>query len=346
MATMDKMDYLKRVIVGLWQLAEGHSETPLDGRAVIEGYLDAGFRVFDCADIYTGVERLLGEVIRAHGLEKEVKVHTKYVPDLAALASLTPGDVEAAIDRSRARLGLTRLDLVQFHWWDYAVPGALEALETLARLQAAGKLGAVGLTNFDAAHLRAFLEAGLPIASLQAQFSLLDRRPREELAPLARERGVALLAYGSLAGGLLSARYLGREGPLEPLENRSLRKYLLILDEIGGWTALQALLEVLGEVAAARGSDISPVDVSTVASAYALAQEGVRACIVGVRNTRHLPEHLALEQGFALSAEELARIEAVRARLGEVPGAVFALERDEKSPHRKVMKVNLNKGAG
>lgn len=337
MATMDKLDYLGRVIVGLWQLAEGHTETALDRRAVIEGYLDAGFRVFDCADIYTGVEGLLGEVIRAHGLEKEVKVHTKYVPDLAALASLTAGDVEAAIDRSRARLGLSRLELVQFHWWDYAVPGALEALQTLARLQEAGKLGAVGLTNFDSVQLRAFLAAGLPIASLQAQFSLLDRRPRAELAMTARERGVALLAYGSLAGGLLSARYLGREAPQEPLENRSLRKYLLILGEIGGWEALQTLLEVLHEIAAARGSDIG-----TVASAYVLAQEGVRACIVGARSTRHLPEHLALEQGFALSAEELARIEAVRGRFGEVPGSVFALERDETSPHRQVMKVNLN----
>jgi aryl-alcohol dehydrogenase-like predicted oxidoreductase len=307
---------------------------------VLEAYYRAGFRRFDCADIYTGVEALLGSFRRAHGLGAgELAVHTKYVPDRSALATLTPGQTERAIDRSRSRLGVDTLDLVQFHWWDYAVPGYLAALETLATLQQRGAIRAIGLTNFDAERSAEILAHGLPIASIQTQYSLLDRRPAKHLAALAGDHGVPLLCYGSIAGGLLSDRYLDAPPPREPHENRSLTKYLLILEELGGWGTLQALLPALRTVADEHGTDIA-----TVAAACCLARPGVRACIVGVRHPRHLDRHLALRDGFALSAGELATIEAVRARFGEVAGAVYQLERDMDSAHGRIMRYELNSG--
>ena len=336
--------YLPAVVVGGWQLAAGHSSGALEALEVLEAYYEAGFRTFDCADIYTGVESLLGSFIRAHGLgPDDVRVHTKYVPDLSALEHLSFEQIEAAMDRSRTRLGLEVLDLVQFHWWHLPSGDYLRALHDLHALQRSGKLRAVGLTNFDAPQVRAILAEGIPVAAMQVQYSLLDRRPAAALAPLLAQHGVALLAYGSVAGGLLSGRYLGASEPRAPFENRSLAKYLLVVEEVGGWDALQGLLRALEAVAGARAADLT-ADLATVASAYALAQPGVRACIVGARNTEHLREHLRLLKGFALTPQELAGLEAARRAYPELPGGVYALERDIGGRHGRVMKYELGKG--
>ncbi len=334
-----KLEYLNRVIIGCWQLAEGHSDRqPSTGLAVIEACYEAGFRVFDCADIYTGVEDLLGAFIRAHGLgPQDIKIHTKYVPDAASLPSLSREQIERAIDRSRSRLGVGRLDLVQFHWWDYRILGWLETLDILADLQQQGKIAELGLTNFDAERTEEIVARGVPIAAIQTQYSLLDRRPRQHLAPLAQENDIALLCYGSVAGGLLSDAYLGQNPPREPYENRSLLKYLLILEETGGWDALQDLLRVLREIADERQTDIA-----AIACAYCLSQEAVRACIVGVRHTGHLEQLALLRGGLRLSESDLARIETARSAFAEVPGAVYELERDRASRHGRIMRYDLN----
>src|SRR3569833_3042728 len=91
-------------------------------------FVEAGITTFDCADIYPGVEELIGTFRRAYPtLARQVQVHTKFVPDLSELGSVDGRYVEHIIDRSLHRLGVERLDLVQFHWWDYDVPRYVEA---------------------------------------------------------------------------------------------------------------------------------------------------------------------------------------------------------------------------
>lgn len=114
------------------------------------------------------------------------------------------------------------------------MPGYLAALETLVDLKDQGQIREIGLTNFDADHVSEIVGHGIPVASVQTQYSVLDRRPRRALAPLANEHDVALLCYGSVAGGLLSDRYLGAPEPEQPYENRSLVKYMLVVEEMGG----------------------------------------------------------------------------------------------------------------
>ena len=132
-------------------------------------YVEAGISSFDCADIYTGVEALIGEFLHRQrgamgdGSLPQVQVHTKYVPDVDTLSTLTQRDVQATVDRSLDRLGIECLDLVQFHWWDYDVPGYVETALHLDALRDAGKIKHIGLTNFDVAHLAELLEAGVPI---------------------------------------------------------------------------------------------------------------------------------------------------------------------------------------
>ena len=336
-------DYtIPRLIKGGWQLAGGHGSVEASAAITdMTAFADAGITAFDCADIYTGVEELIGRFLRhwrhVRGSDAPpIRVHTKCVPDLDLLPRLTASDIARVIDRSLQRLGVERLDLVQFHWWDYDIPGVLEAARHLRDLQAAGKIHHLGATNFDTAHLRALLDAGIPVVSHQVQVSLLDGRALRSMGALAQERGVGLLAYGALAGGFLHERWLGAPAPAEPLENRSLVKYRLIIEEFGGWEAFQSLLHTLRDIATAHATTIG-----AVALQHVLRQAPVAAAIVGARSTTHLvPTLRALT--LTLSAEQQAVIDALVDAAPGPRGDVYTLERDRTGPHGSIMRYNLN----
>ena len=198
---------ISRLIKGGWQLAGGHGQVARDAAlADMMAFADAGITTFDCADIYTGVEELIGDFLRAwrarHGPNAPaICVHTKCVPDRDALASLTRTQLEALIDRSRQRLGVETIDLVQFHWWDYDSPRWLEAAHHLDAMRQEGKIRHLGLTNFDTAHVGTMLDAGVALVSHQVQLSLLDRRALGPMTTLCAAQGIGLLCYGALAGG-------------------------------------------------------------------------------------------------------------------------------------------------
>jgi aryl-alcohol dehydrogenase-like predicted oxidoreductase len=345
---------ISRLIKGGWQLAGGHGTIAREQAvADMAAFAQAGITTFDCADIYTGVEERIGDFLRAwrgehshwaqahlartHAAEP-IHVHTKFVPDLDALATLTADDIRRIIDRSRERLGVRSLDLVQFHWWDYGIPGVVEAARTLAALRQEGKVRQLGVTNFDTPHLRTLLDARLPIVSHQVQYSLLDRRAAGAMAALCAERGVGILAFGAVAGGFISEKWLGLPEPQEPLENRSLTKYKLIIDEFGGWALFQSLLQVLAEVAARHG-----VKIGTVAIRWVLDQPAVSAVIVGARHAGHLGDTTRALSLQLTDADRVA-IAAVLARSAGPGGDVYDLERDREGAHGRIMRYNLNAG--
>jgi aryl-alcohol dehydrogenase-like predicted oxidoreductase len=336
---------ISRVIRGGWQLAGGHGA--VDPTAAVDdmvAFADAGITTFDCADIYTGVEELIGQFrlryrdLRGAEALGRIRVHTKFVPDLTVLPTISKAYVEGVIDTSLKRLNLERLDLVQFHWWAYDIDGWLETAGWLKELQQAGKIDKVSGTNFDSDHIAAMIAAGIPLASLQLQYSLLDRRPEKRMVSLAAQNSFALFCYGTVAGGFLSDKWLGVSEPAHPLENRSLTKYKLIIDDIGGWDLFQALLATLRRIA-----DRHDTDIATVASAAMLRRPGVAAVIVGARNRDHLASNLAISD-ITLSAEDLSDISAVMAEAKELEGDVYTLERDRNGRHGSIMKYNLNKG--
>lgn len=334
---------ISRVIRGGWQMAGGHGD--IDRSEAVQDMLafaEAGITCFDCADIYTGVEDLIGafrlRYRQKHGASalERIKVHTKFVPDLAGLRHITKADVARIIDRSLQRLGCERLDLVQFHWWDYDTPLWRETAGWLDDLRRAGKIGHLGGTNFDTGHMTAIVRSGVPLVSMQVQYSLLDRRPARAMASAAAECGVSLLCYGTAAGGFLSDRWLGKAEPQGTLENRSLVKYKLIIDDFGGWDLFQDLLETLRRLADRHGADIA-----TVASGAMLARPGVAAVIVGARNRTHLASNLRISD-ITLSDGDVAAIDAVLAEAHAIEGDVYALERDRYGRHGAIMKYNLN----
>ena len=335
---------ISRVIRGGWQLAGGHG--PVDRAQTIAdmtAFAEAGIVTFDCADIYTGVEELIG-AFRAHYAQSHgraalarLRVQTKLVPNLSDLAHFSRADLGRIVDTSLRRLGMERLDLVQFHWWDYGVPRYLEALGWLDDLRRAGKVGQIGGTNFDTARMLEILGAGIPLVSMQVQYSLIDGRAARTMVPAAVAHDVHIFAFGSVAGGFLGDRWLGRPEPEEPLENRSLTKYKLVIDDFGGWEAFQTLLRTLRTIADRHGADIA-----TVASAAMLARPGVAAVIVGARNSAHLAQNVRIG-ALALTAQDLAEIAAVPARVPE--GDCYALERDRDGRHGRIIKYNLNEAS-
>jgi aryl-alcohol dehydrogenase-like predicted oxidoreductase len=330
---------LSRLIKGGWHLAGDHGEVDPD-QAIrdMAAFVDAGITTFDCADIYTGVEELIGRFRRRYpGHAACLRVHTKFVPDLDELASVDRAYVERIVDRSLQRLGVERLDLVQFHWWDHSVARYAEVALELERLRKAGKIDRIGVTNFGMGELGELLDAGVPVLTHQLQYSLLDDRPEHGMVELCQARGLSLLAYGTVAGGFLSDRWLGQPSPAEPLTNRSLVKYRLIIDEFGGWPLFQELLAALRQVAERRGCDIA-----TVATRMILDRPGVAAAIVGATSAAHLAAH-ARVGSLELDRKDRALIEAVTGRRAGPPGDVYTLERDRDGPHGRIMKYTLNR---
>jgi aryl-alcohol dehydrogenase-like predicted oxidoreductase len=301
-------------------------------------FVEAGFTAFDCADIYTGVEELIGRFRREYpDLARRVRVHTKFVPDLDRLGDTDGPAVEAIVDRSLRRLGQERLDLVQFHWWDCAVPRYVEVALELERLRRKGKIDRIGITNFGTPQVRELLDAGVPVLVHQIQYSLLDDRPRHGMVELCREQGIGLLCYGTLAGGFLSERWLGVPAPEGALANRSLVKYRLVIDEFGGWPLFQQLLRALAAVAARHGSDIA-----SVAARLVLDRPGVSAAIVGATSTAHLAAYQRIGE-LELDAADRTAIEAVTERRRGPRGDVYELERDRDGAHGRIMRYTLNR---
>ncbi|HEY6484537.1 MAG TPA: aldo/keto reductase [Steroidobacteraceae bacterium] len=329
---------ISRIVKGGWHLAGDHGAVdPQQALRDMATFIEAGVTSFDCADIYTGVESLIGQFRRQYPeLARRLQVHTKYVPDLSNLRSLERRQIEAGIDRSLRRLGMQQLDLLQFHWWDFAVPRYVEVAGELDRLRRAGKIAQLGVTNFDTPHLDELVRAGVAVIAHQLQYSLLDQRPTASMVGFCARHDIGLLCYGTVAGGFLSERWLGQAQPPANLSNRSLIKYRLIIEDFGGWSLFQQLLTVLATIAGKHHTDIA-----SVATRAMLDRAQVAAAIVGATNTKHLQAH-SMMGALQLDAQDLAAIAEVIGRRRGPRGDVYVLERDRDGPHGQIMKYELN----
>ncbi len=332
------------VIKGGWQLSKGHSlDSAIETSQAISDtvtFIEAGISTLDFGDIYTGVEELIGgalrEIERRHGSDWRSfpQLHTKYVPNENFLHDFVKSDVQTIVDRSLARLGVEQLDLVQFHWWKYEAKNYPVAMEELFKLKAAGKIRHVGITNFDLPHIKEFVDAGFKPASIQLQYSALDSRAENGVVDYCIKEGIGILCYGSVAGGLLSEKYLGKPAPTTA-ETRSSIKYQLIIEDFGGWDLFQELLTVLKSIAKAHATDIA-----TISSAYILGRPGVKGVIVGARNISHLQSNLLIPE-ITLSPAEVSQIAAIKTRASGPVGDVYDLER-YSDRHRNIMHTNNN----
>lgn len=300
-----------RILNGMWQVSGGHGR--IDPTAAIKSmfnYMDAGFTTWDLADHYGPAEDLIGEfrrqvvAQRGQGALAIMQAFTKWVPQPM---KMTRKIVEDNINKSLRRMDVKCIDLLQFHWWDYSDHNYLDALRYLAELQKEGKIKHLGLTNFDTERLKIIRDAGIKIVSNQVQFSIIDRRPEVSMIPFCQQNDIKLLTYGTLCGGLLSDKYLGKPEPRgADLHTVSLKKYKNMVDHWGGWALFQELLTVLKQIATKHN-----VSIANVAVRYILDKPAVGGVIVGTRLSisEHLQDTGRVFQ-FTLDDEDRQKIDA------------------------------------
>jgi aryl-alcohol dehydrogenase-like predicted oxidoreductase/enamine deaminase RidA (YjgF/YER057c/UK114 family) len=304
---------IRRALVGLWQVADiekdGDIIDPEVGADHLAAYADAGFDSFDMADHYGTAEMITGALLK-RGFK--ATVGTKWCP---VPGPMTTEVVRAGVQERLDRLGVKRVDLLQFHWWSFEHPAWLDALHEMAKLREEGLIGEIGLTNFDAAHLHVALADGIPIVSNQVPCSLLDRRATGPLSEVCAAWGVKLLCYGTLQGGFLSEKWLGQPEPTD-ITDWSKMKYKRFIDTAGGWDAYQAVLQAAADVAAKHGMSIA-----NVATRWVLENEAVAGVIIGARlgEARHTDDNLKLFQ-FALDEEDHTRLNTAFAATTPLPG--------------------------
>jgi aryl-alcohol dehydrogenase-like predicted oxidoreductase len=209
---------ISRLVTGLWQIADMEKDgrqLDLDALAAeMADYAKAGFDTFDMADHYGSAEDIAGRFASSARRGKtngaRPAILTKWCP---APGVMTRDVVRAAVARALQRLQAKTIDLMQFHWWMFQHPGWIDAMKELAVLKQEGLIAHLGTTNFDTDHLRLAVNHGIPVVSNQICFSLLDRRAAADMSAFCLSSSLRLLAYGTLAGGLLTEKWHGRARP-------------------------------------------------------------------------------------------------------------------------------------
>ncbi len=309
---------ISRVVTGLWQIADmERDERSLDLEQVaahMQPYADAGLTTFDMADHYGSAEDIAGIFFQSYERAGELSLLTKWVPEPGGSSRDT---VRQAVQRSLDRLQTDRLDLLQYHAWNYADPSYLDDLYHLEELREEGLIRHLGLTNFDTDHLRVVLKTGIRIVSNQVCFSLLDQRASGDMARLCEDEGVKLLAFGTLAGGFLTERWVGQPEPaMDEQLTWSQMKYKRYIDTAGGWLRFQRVLATVKTIADRHG-----MSMANIASRYILEQPAVGAVIIGARlgESEHIDNNRQLLQ-FALDAADRDAIAEALATLDPIPG--------------------------
>ena len=308
---------ISRIITGLWQMADIEREEDIDPKAYSEKiipYVEAGLTTFDMADHYGSSELIVGEY-NLNNSTSDVQLLTKWVPKPGKVDKQSVSDaVQLALDRMKQ----TSIDLMQYHAWHYPDPSWLDALFYLTELKQEGLIKNIGVTNFDAAHLRVACASGIPIVSNQISHSLIDQRANSsKIIDVCNEYGIKLLAYGVIMGGFLTNKWLNKNEPKpENLKTWSEMKYKRFIDESGGWDAYQNLLNVVNQIA--QNNDVS---IANICSRYILENPLVAGIIIGARlgENNHIKDNLNILK-TKISKEEINLIRDAQKELNPIPG--------------------------
>ncbi len=281
---------------------------------LLDAFVEAGFNLVDTADVYPAwvpgnkggeSEAIIGRWLKGSGKRDKVVVATK-VAKWAERPGLSADNINAAIDDSLRRLQTDVVDLYQAHEDDESVP-LEETLGAFARLIEAGKVRAIGASNYSATRLRDALKVSadyhLPrYETLQPEYNLCDRAGYEaELEPLAREQELGVISYYALASGFLSGKYrsaddAGKSGA------RGAKVVAQYINPRG-----LGILAALDDVAA--GHKATPAQ---VALAWLIARPGITAPIVSATRVEQLHDVLAAAR-LQLSAQDVAQLDAASA---------------------------------
>ena len=277
--------------------------------ALLDAFTDAGGTMIDSADVYSAwvpghsggeSETVIGRWLKRSGKRDKVVIATK----VGFFEGLAPDKIAAACDASLRRLGIDCIDLYYQHKDDEAVPLA-DSLGAFERLVEAGKIRAVGLSQFTAERVDEAMETarrgGLtPPSALQIWYNLVERQRFEgELRDAALRHGLAVFPFYSLANGFLTGKYRSKEDLSKSVRGLRNAEYV----EGKGMRVLDALDEVAAETGAA---------LATVALAWTMVQPSVTAPLASATSKAQLDEILAAFD-LRLSLSQIERLNAASA---------------------------------
>lgn len=308
---------ISRALTGLWQIADlerdGQKVNPHEAAKSMKAYVDAGFTTFDMADHYGSAEDITGVFRNSYG-GNGTQFFTKWVP---SPGNITKDQARKAVETALTRMQTEQIDMMQFHAWQYAHPSWVDCLFWLQELKEEGLIKHLGLTNFDSAHLSIVVNSGIEVVSNQVCYSMLDQRAAGELTDLCLKHGVKLLAFGTVAGGFLSEKWIGKP---EPILNESLTwsqmKYKRFIDTAGGWELFQDLLQTLDNLAKKH-----EVGIANIASHYIMTRPAVAGVIIGARlgKIEHIDDNDRLFS-FQLDESDEVQLREVLQTLTRIPG--------------------------
>lgn len=275
--------------------------------AVLDAFVDGGGTMIDTADVYSAwvsghkggeSESVIGEWLKASGKRDKVQIATKVGMMPGGLATDT---IAAAVEGSLRRLGTDRIDLYFAHQDDEKVPLA-DALGAFARLVEAGKVRAIGASNYSAMRLKEALDTaaaeGLPHYSvLQPEYNLVSRHKFEgELQDLAIQHNVGVIPYYGLASGFLTGKYRSEADFGKSPRGGGMKKYL----EGNGPAVLTAMDAVAEQTGATHAQ---------IALAWLAAQPGITAPIASATSAEQVQDLLGAMR-LELTADQIARLDA------------------------------------
>ena len=286
-------------------------KTPVEeSHRMLDRFLEAGGNFLDTADTYSdgGSEETLAPWLADRREEVVLATKVRFPVSDPGGQGLAPDRIAQACDASLRRLGVDVIDLYQVHAPDPDVP-LEESLEALDGLVTAGKVRALGVSNFPAWLLSWAVatqdrEGWSPFVSLQPQYSLVERSIEIEILPFCRAAGLGVIPWGPLGAGFLTGKYKRGEAP--PAGGR-IDEADETLEEAYDRRGIERNFQVVDaatEIAEARGASVGQV-----ALAWLLGTEGVTAPIVGPRTFEQLEDLLGADE-LELTAEERDRLEA------------------------------------
>ena len=301
---------ISRIGLGTWAIG-GHmwgGQDEAQSIAAIHAAIDHGVNWIDTAPIYgSGLsEEVVGRAIRQLPGPSRPLIFTKFGLGLDSnmpTRSASAADVAAECDASLRRLGVERIDLYQLHW--PAPQPIAETAAACARLVDAGKIRAVGVSNFSVAQLEEWRATGVPLQSDQPPYSILRPAVKHDVLPWCAAHGVGVISYSPLFRGLLFGTW-GRDKTFPADDGRSTHK-----DYSGArfQRHLQAIEEIRA-VAAGGGLSVPQISVGVL-----LETPGLTGVIAGARNARQAA--LVANLGVSVPADQAAAVWAIAGRLAK-----------------------------
>jgi len=304
------------------------SSTELVGRA-----LEAGVNFFDTANVYSEgqSEVQLGQALRDLGVTREdviiaTKVRSRMNPGPNAVG-LSRGHILDQIAASLKRLGLEHVDLYQIHGFDPVTP-LEETLRALDDCVSRGLVRTIGCSNLAAWQIMKALgisdKRGFArFETVQAYYSVAGRDLEREVITLVEDQGLGVMVWSPLAGGFLSGKFTReRKG-----DNAS-RRTTFDFPPVDKDRAYD-VIDVMETLAQAHGTSVA-----RVALAWLLQRKGVMSVIIGAKSIEQLDDNLAAAE-LTLTADEVAKLDAVSALKPEYPGWMLARQAENRTPAPK-----------